>query len=343
MRPVVKLNKDGSERLMLGDVIWKEKPARKKARRTTWRFSVELLRLREVEKVIKDRHGGMIPDAEDTDDREICLDYLKAAAFSLSGQDMFNWCRKWAPWVREAELIDILAQASRRRRMMTADGVAGLLAVTWEHRTRLNLKTFGACDISKEERAKVARERKRERDRGKKAEARKARGCKDRESYEAASLSAVKPWKTFGMSRATWYRQGKPEVETSPSRIDSLGNGDTLVSSRQKPSFSRNTGGIGPDVDGYPAPSPVPSSLPTAAGEAGRVGGRGSATPAEVPGGGASWDSRQTFLRKQHDEMYRRRCTDADGSSRGSPCHGRSDSVPDRSGDPVHPADCAHP
>ncbi|PBB77890.1 hypothetical protein CK218_27695 [Mesorhizobium sp. WSM3879] len=225
MRPVVKLNKDGSERLMLGDVILKEKPAHK----TTKPFSIQLLRLREVEKVIKDRHGGMIPDPEDTDDRETCLNYVKAAAFSPSAQDMFNWCRKWAPWVLDAELTDILAQASRHSRMMTADGVAGLLAVTMAERDRLRLKTIGACDISKEERANLAKERKRDRDRSKKAEGRKARGCKDRESYEAESAEHLEPWNAEGISRRTWfYRKARTDC-TSPSRVDVPRNGDTPV------------------------------------------------------------------------------------------------------------------
>lgn len=32
-----------------------------------------------------------------------------------------------------------------------------------------------------------------------------------REQYLAKSLSKSKPWEALGMSRATWYRKGKPE------------------------------------------------------------------------------------------------------------------------------------
>ncbi|OWK18301.1 hypothetical protein AJ88_03715 [Mesorhizobium amorphae CCBAU 01583] len=243
MRPTVKIREDGSESLMLGKAILKEKPARKTAKP----FSLELARMREVEKVIRDRHGGMIPDPENTDDRETCLDYLRAAAFSLSGQDMATWCRKWAPWAQVAEIADIVGQADRRRRMMTADGVAGLLRVTLEQRTRLGLRTFGACDISKAERMKIAKQRKRERDRSKNTEARKARGCKDRESYEAQSAEHLKPWIAEDISRRTWfYRKARTDC-TSPSRVESSSakgdtpvqssantDGDALVSSRQE-------------------------------------------------------------------------------------------------------------
>lgn len=32
-----------------------------------------------------------------------------------------------------------------------------------------------------------------------------------RDEYEANSISRAKPWEAMGMSRATWYRKGKPE------------------------------------------------------------------------------------------------------------------------------------
>ncbi|EMQ5441094.1 replication protein [Pseudomonas aeruginosa] len=39
---------------------------------------------------------------------------------------------------------------------------------------------------------------------------RRAAGAVDRETYENGSLNRQKPWETFGMSRASWYRAGKP-------------------------------------------------------------------------------------------------------------------------------------
>ena len=33
-----------------------------------------------------------------------------------------------------------------------------------------------------------------------------------REQYLASALTRTKPWEALGMSRATWYRKGKPEV-----------------------------------------------------------------------------------------------------------------------------------
>jgi predicted DNA-binding transcriptional regulator YafY len=36
-----------------------------------------------------------------------------------------------------------------------------------------------------------------------------------RDQYLARSESQSKPWKACGMSRATWYRKGKPEAEAA--------------------------------------------------------------------------------------------------------------------------------
>ena len=59
-----------------------------------------------------------------------------------------------------------------------------------------------------------------ERDKNRKQAARRAAGAVDRETYERQSLSRQKPWEALGMSRASWYRAGKPTPlnnETSAS------------------------------------------------------------------------------------------------------------------------------
>jgi len=50
----------------------------------------------------------------------------------------------------------------------------------------------------------------RERDKDRKQASRRAAGAVAREAYQGASLSASKPWESIGMSRASWYRAGKP-------------------------------------------------------------------------------------------------------------------------------------
>lgn len=218
-------NADGSARMMVGNAVLAEKPSRQARRRTESRFSIELLRLREIEAIISSRHGGPVPDPEDTDDRDTCLAYIRAAAMTVSGQDMAAWCRVWAPWVASSDLVPIVAEAARRSRMIRADGVAGLLHVTMTERTNLGLRTIGASDLSKSARTKLAKDRKRERDREQKEATRRAEGRQERASQRATSLAALKPWEAEGVSRRTWYRRRG----TAVSRIDIYKIGDTRV------------------------------------------------------------------------------------------------------------------
>jgi hypothetical protein len=50
------------------------------------------------------------------------------------------------------------------------------------------------------------------RDRDRHAAARRASGAVTREEYEHNSLTRQKPWEKLGVSRATWYRMGKPSA-----------------------------------------------------------------------------------------------------------------------------------
>ncbi|EBB2392677.1 replication protein [Salmonella enterica subsp. enterica serovar Worthington] len=66
----------------------------------------------------------------------------------------------------------------------------------------------------------ISTEAAKERDRTRKEAQRRAAGVLDRETYESHSLSRQKPWEALGMSRASWYRAGKPAApagETGPS------------------------------------------------------------------------------------------------------------------------------
>jgi hypothetical protein len=265
MRVGTKKMKDGSERVMLGAVIWKEKPVRKRAPRKEWRFSVEMLRLREIEAIIRHRHGRFIPDPAGTDERDTCVAYLEAAAGACAGQDLAGWARRWAPWADDTTVVAIATRASTRKRMMKSDGVAGLLGVTLSLRDELELRTIGACDVTKIERKKLAKERKRERGRVRMARKRSQDVRCDRQSYEANSAERTRPWEAEGVSRRTWYRRRG----TSVSRIDIYRKSDIPV----------------PSDDELPA-TPPPSSLKGSLRAAHGAGGSGSETPAGLQGAG---------------------------------------------------------
>jgi hypothetical protein len=181
------------------------------------------MRLREIEKIIMHRHGQVIPDPTGTDDVELCVAYIKAAAFALSGQDMAAWCQRWAPWVDETFVLLIVAQAATRKLMMPANAVAALLSVSWKERTEIGLTTIGAFDVSASERSALARQRKRERDRERQESKRRADG----RGSHAASLARSKPWEEEGISRASWFRKQR---ETKKSRAVYNRGGDISVS-----------------------------------------------------------------------------------------------------------------
>lgn len=241
-----------------------------KSRRVDWKPSPEMMRLREIEKLIRHRHDGMVPDPEDTDDRGTCLAYVTAAAFSCAGQAVEGWCRRWAPWISESELVEIKARAGKRRRMITADGAAAMLSLTWAERMELGIKTIGACDISKADRKKLAKERKRTRDRVRQEHRRRAAGRSDRKSHAPQSLEQIKPWVADGISRATWYRRR----ETAVSRIDIYTNGDTRVSTAEGDITAAASANCGTDLPAV--------SQPIAGGKADRCGSPETQFLAEV-------------------------------------------------------------
>jgi ElaB/YqjD/DUF883 family membrane-anchored ribosome-binding protein len=83
------------------------------------------------------------------------------------------------------------------------------------------LRTLISSDIAKE------------RDRARDTARRRAAGAVDRETYESRSLSRQKPWEALGMSRASWYRAGKPTAlgsETGSSVLQAEDGNPTNLS-----------------------------------------------------------------------------------------------------------------
>ncbi|MDE3811656.1 hypothetical protein I7I49_15375 [Sinorhizobium meliloti] len=199
----------------------------------SWKFQIQIQRMREIENVIEHRHGTIIPDPEDTDDRSTCLAYVEAAAYTASGQRMTDWCARWAPWISSDDLNAIVERCRTRKKMLRPDDVAKLISVTFAERSKLGLKTIGACDMTEAARRALAKQIKRANDRERQKVKRESAGRKGRESWlEENSLSRTKPWDAAGVSRATWYRMTR---ETVPSLIVQMNNGDTPVSNTGLP------------------------------------------------------------------------------------------------------------
>jgi hypothetical protein len=103
--------------------------------------------------------------------------------------------------ITEAQASEITEEASLIRKRWSADNLARFLGVTYAQRQALRLTTIGSVNVGK----RARKEMRKRRDRLAKEAKRRAAGMRP----QSASLSATKPWRELGMSRATWYRRNK--------------------------------------------------------------------------------------------------------------------------------------
>ncbi|HEY4200061.1 MAG TPA: hypothetical protein VGM83_05835 [Devosiaceae bacterium] len=190
-------------------------------------FSRQMLRVQEIERIIKWDCGAFVP--RDLDDADM---FVEAVAGARSEVSLFDWAAIWTPGVSSAVVEAIASRHDWRRHMQSADDCAVLLGMTWVKREWLSLKTIGAVDVSHEDRQALAAERKRIMERERQAAKRRAEGRLSRIEYEASSLSKTKPWETMGMKRSTWYSKGKPMPETGVLEVvvSSISTSNTPVS-----------------------------------------------------------------------------------------------------------------
>jgi hypothetical protein len=182
---------------------------RRVARKTAAPFSLPRARVAEITKLVKDRHGGL----PDTDDNVV---YVEHVAWHLVDhcQDLAWSIEQWGYRVGGAKLTHakierIVRKVQSRPFRFRADALGKRLGVTDEERTRLGLKTIGACDVCKRQRTARRKAKHRERQRLR----RRTQGVRPREQYLAAALSRTKPWEKEGISRRTWERRRKREVD----------------------------------------------------------------------------------------------------------------------------------
>lgn len=186
---------------------------RRYARRPKRPFSLAAKRIGELDDLFHARHGSALPDdATGRACAEIMVHHL-AGLNEDPRQAIPRWLEAWAPWLSIANAKAMMADAILRPRRWTADKLAWRLKLTDADRTLLDITTIGSVDVSRADRAK----RRADLDRERKRMLRRIKGAKRRADYEAGSISRAKPWATLGMSRAAWYRAGKPQPETSPS------------------------------------------------------------------------------------------------------------------------------
>jgi hypothetical protein len=189
--------------LRRANVKWFSDRQKPKGRRRSSPQQIVALRLHELARLLGSRYrSSTLPDDDSgRDDIEPVIHHL--AALAQPKRRAQHWLELWAPWLTLAEQGQIITQGIDTARAWTADQLAWRYRVTKEERTMLGLTTIGAIDYGKAARTK----RRKQRDRDRKAAARRAQGTKPRRQYEAASIERSKPWIAEGISRRTWYRR----------------------------------------------------------------------------------------------------------------------------------------
>jgi hypothetical protein len=190
------------------------------ARQTTSApFNMARKRANEIAALVRHRHGRL----PDTDNR--CI-YLEAAAHHLKPGDgdlafaLEQWARRLGAVLPSEEINAIVQHVQASPRRFRADTLALLLRVTYRERTALKLTTIGCIDVTRAQRTRLRKERKRRAQHAR----RRARGAMSRAEYLANSISRQQHWQAAGVSRATWYRHRCADSgrETSPCAADSV-------------------------------------------------------------------------------------------------------------------------
>ena len=140
--------------------------------------------------------------------------YHEAAALARELDSSWNY--------RSMELMTLYAKAKQYEAGEKVEFGGRQFAPLYTPRNDTLINLFQITDDEQRTlRTLISRDMAKERDRERHTARRRAAGAVDRETYEANTASRQKPWETLGMSRASWYRAGKPTApgETGPSVV----------------------------------------------------------------------------------------------------------------------------
>lgn len=177
----------------------KREIAKRYARKASKSFSKKprttaALRLRDLTRLLDDRFGKMtVPESDEG------LECVRIVAHHLGGltdapRRITSWISVCAPWLPIPERERLISEVSENRLRWSADKLAWKLRLTDADRTRLHITTIGAIDCNSDQRKARRKAKQREYDRLRRPKVPKS----------------AKPWTVLGISRAKWYRRGKP-------------------------------------------------------------------------------------------------------------------------------------
>lgn len=208
-------------------------------------------RIREIEKLVKVRHGYGVPETDDADIYIEAVAYAYQAEMWAGGTDaskrLLAWCSVWAPWATthaKGIINPILSKLNGRRQGLDQHRMGNMLRLTWAERQSLGLRTIAACDVEPDEQKRRAKDIKCKNDRARKAAMRREQGAKKRDEWLASCKSQIRPWEAEGISRRTWYRRRAKSaagetIGTGSSQIDIHTVCDTPVPAKHTASIDQ--------------------------------------------------------------------------------------------------------
>jgi hypothetical protein len=210
----------------------------RRTRRPAYR-AFDNVRMREIERFLHFKYPYALPDDDAGIDDLLVAAYHIAKIAERPYEAVQSWARLWAPWCSPEAVTAIVDRVFDEPMVWTADKLAWRLGLTDAVRTRLKIRTIGAIDFGAAERAKRAKAK----DRQRKATERRTKGATPRKKTDAHT----KPWELLKMSRATWYRKGRPTppsrlretLETETSEIDERDCSGLSVNKPQMPNTAR--------------------------------------------------------------------------------------------------------
>jgi hypothetical protein len=207
------------------DKLWERIKRAPRIKAEPRRFDPRAIRLAELCRLIRHRHGDTLPDSKLGRSTIFVLCNHLAMLPGKQHDRVAARVEELAPWMPEDEATGIITAITSKPRRYKAQTIGNVLGLTWAEKIVLGITTIRATDEpTKAEKQRIRQERKR-----RKAGATPRSACAERN----------KPWVVLGISRATYYRHR----ETNSSRAyTSLRGRDETVSNE----FSDRQG---PNVD----------------------------------------------------------------------------------------------
>jgi hypothetical protein len=187
--------------------------------------------LRDLRKFFGDRydeHGAAMPEGCDAalDDFLILLNYVAM----LGDYRALRACKaRWMPSLSEAAFDAMVATVVSSPLYLSPDALGERIGLYDDKRTELKIRSIGGVGCTKAQRV--------ERRNGKKSAKRKAKRAAIR-NLRPVSATAAKPWINLGMSRSSWYANGKPLAldsgqNVTPNKLSLNAGGQVLSKQSQ--------------------------------------------------------------------------------------------------------------